>query len=358
MKLLRRFPRPENWRIGLFFILLATLAAHATPPSSYLCVKTADPIVIDGNLNETIWQEATWSGPFVDIQGDKLPEPRFKTTVAMTWDEDYFYVAARMDEPHLWATYAKRDMVIYHENDFEVFLDPDGDTHHYYELEVNALNTVWDLMLTKPYRDGGDAIDHWDIGGLKTAVQLEGTLNDPNDTDTGWTVEIAFPWDALSEAAGTPCPPQTGDQWRVNFSRVQWRIEPNGRGGYRKQLNPETGETFPEDNWVWSPQGEIAMHMPEMWGVVQFAESSRNRLHPLPYAEERSLLWEIYHRQQEYRAKTGSYAGIEQIGYGLPVHNPAPVISRYPGGFVASVAVYGGSLTIREDGQIQVVREQ
>ncbi len=58
-----------------------------------------------------------------------------------------------------------RDSVIFHDNDFEVFVDPDGDTHAYYELEVNALGTQWDLMLIKPYRDGGRAIDAWDIAG-------------------------------------------------------------------------------------------------------------------------------------------------------------------------------------------------
>ena len=26
------------------------------------------------------------------------------------------------------------------------------------------------------------------------------------------------------------------------------------------------------DNWVWSPQGEINMHIPEMWGQVQFSQ--------------------------------------------------------------------------------------
>ena len=47
----------------------------------------------------------------------------------------------------------QHDAVIFHNNDFEVFIDPDGDTHNYYELEINALNTVWDLFITKPYRE-------------------------------------------------------------------------------------------------------------------------------------------------------------------------------------------------------------
>ncbi|CEN48597.1 hypothetical protein CCAN2_1920045 [Capnocytophaga canimorsus] len=50
------------------------------------------------------------------------------------------------------ATLKERDTVIFHNNDFEIFLDPDNDSHNYYEFEINALNTVWDLFLTKPYR--------------------------------------------------------------------------------------------------------------------------------------------------------------------------------------------------------------
>ena len=81
----------------------------------------------------------------------------------MLWDDKYLYIGAAMVEPHVWATLTERDAVIYHDNDFEVFIDPDGDTHLYYEIEINALGTVWDLLLVRPYRDGGPAIDAWDV---------------------------------------------------------------------------------------------------------------------------------------------------------------------------------------------------
>jgi hypothetical protein len=45
--------------------------------------------------------------------------------------------------------------IIFHDNDFEVFIDPDGDNWQYYELEVNARGQVWDLLLIRPYRWGG-----------------------------------------------------------------------------------------------------------------------------------------------------------------------------------------------------------
>jgi hypothetical protein len=45
--------------------------------------------------------------------------------------------------------------IIFHDNDFEVFIDPDGDNWMYYELEVNARGQVWDLQLIRPYRWDG-----------------------------------------------------------------------------------------------------------------------------------------------------------------------------------------------------------
>src|SRR2546421_339538 len=80
------------------------------------------------------------------------------------------FVAAELDEPHVCATLTEHASVIVHDNDFEVVLDPDGDNHLYAELELNAHNTAWDLLLTKPYKDGGKAVNAWEITGLKTAV--------------------------------------------------------------------------------------------------------------------------------------------------------------------------------------------
>jgi len=84
-------------------------------------------------------------------------------------------------QPHVWGNLKQRDTVIYLNNDFEIFIDPDGDTHNYYEFEFNALNTLWDLFLTKPYREKTVVLDNWDASGLISAVHVDGTLNNPND---------------------------------------------------------------------------------------------------------------------------------------------------------------------------------
>ena len=80
-------------------------------------------------------------------------------------------------------------------------------------------------MLMKPYRDGGPAINGWDIAGLKVGVDVRGTINRPGDRDEGWTVELAMPWKILREAAPDHRAPKAGDRWRVNFSRVEWQMD-------------------------------------------------------------------------------------------------------------------------------------
>ncbi len=234
-------------------------------PKGYVACRSTPPLEIDGKLSEPSWKSAPWTDDFNDIEGDVRPKPRFRTRAKMLWDDTYLYIGAELQEPHVWATLTRRDTVIFYDNDFEVFIDPNGDNHEYYEFEMNALNTAWDLFLPKPYKDSGSAVDGWNIEGLKTAVSVRGTLNNPADIDSGWCVEIAMPWSALKQYAHRPAPPRDGDQWRINFSRVEWLHEIVGR------LVPGRFAGKREDNWVWSPQWVVDMHRPEMWGYVQFS---------------------------------------------------------------------------------------
>lgn len=235
-------------------------------PRSYPAARALSGPVVDGLLTDACWKKAPWSRNFVDIEGKKKPKPAHRTQVKMLWDEKALYIAARLEEPHLQGTLKEHDSYIFHaDNDFEVFIDPDGDCHHYGELELNSLGTTWDLLLTKPYRDGGAALDSWEIKGLQVKTHLEGTLNNPGDTDQAWTVEIAIPWRTFREIGGG-APPAPGDRWRINFSRVEWEWDEAAlkNGTYVKKAGK------PEANWVWSPQGEINMHLPERWGSVVF----------------------------------------------------------------------------------------
>jgi hypothetical protein len=188
-------------------------------PRSYVVYRTFSEINIDGRPDEKSWQKAKWSELFQDIEGDKKPVPTYFTHMKMLWDDSNLYILAELEEPHVWAYYTKRDMIIYHENDFEVFIDPDGDTHNYFEFEINAQNTVMDLFMPKPYRNGGKYDIGWNAAGFKSAVSIDGTINDPADLDKKWTIEMAIPFSSL-EFNGKYMVPKNGDYWKINFSRV------------------------------------------------------------------------------------------------------------------------------------------
>ena len=307
--------KPKKSFLPYFFAMVMSIvyAQEKYPikhPKSYVAYR-AEGLKIDGKLNEEAWEAAAWTDDFVDIEGDAKPRPQYQTRVKMLWDDNCFYIAAEMEEPHIWGTLTKRDEVIFYDNDFEVFIDPQGDNHGYYEFEINALNTVWDLLLIKPYRDGGPAIDHWDINGLLTGVEIFGTLNNPNDIDEKWTVEIAFPWNALEEWANHNGIPHNGEQWRINFSRVEWDINLTPKG-YEKKKGAN-GKPLPEKNWVWSQQGAIAMHQPETWGYVQFSSQSVLDGQGVSFLKDEDFdlkmaLMEVYLQQKAYHKKYGKFA--------------------------------------------------
>jgi hypothetical protein len=276
-------------------------------PENYVVYHVDHPPVIDGNINELVWQQVNWTKEFVDIEGRDKPKPPLATKIKMLWDDSCLYIAAQLTEPQIWATLKKHDEVVFHDNDFELFVEPGNAMQPYFEVEINALNTIFDLLLTKAYRDGGSPIASWDVPNLRSAVKIQGTLNDPSDKDEGWTVEMAIPFKALSTNT-RPQRPHDGSMWRINFSRVEW--DTKVMDGKYVKLTDDKGKPLPEHNWTWSPQGVIAMHYPERWGYIQFSKQPVNSVtFNLPYTEEqKKYLWLIYYRQKQWYNKHKVYA--------------------------------------------------
>lgn len=273
--------------------VLKKYAQRLSTPRHYVCYRTTEKMKIDGKLNEKSWKKAAETESFVDISGEGFPKPIYDTKARLLWDDDYLYVSAVLEEPNIVANLTQRDTIIYHDNDFEVFLDPTGDGQCYFEIENNARGVVFDLMLDRAYRSGGNFYIQWDCPGLKLAVSHDGTLNRQNDRDRSWTVEMAIPHKAITRNFTNPL--QAGNMWRLNFSRVQWLK----KGG-------------PEENWVWTPTGEINMHAPNQWGFLQFSGKTVGNgtdEFNCPYnMEAYKLLWALFHAQLDAHGKTGCYA--------------------------------------------------
>ncbi|MFT7033271.1 MAG: hypothetical protein ACJA2S_001777 [Cyclobacteriaceae bacterium] len=279
-------------------------------PEKYVAYKTETPIEVDGDLTDGEWGKIEWTNKFDDLEGDKKPKPLYDTKVKMLWDDEYFYFGAELIEPHIWADIKDHDDIVLYNNDFEIFIDPDGDTHQYCEIEMNAFTTVWDLILTKPYRDKGKVIDSWHVYGLKKAVKIYGTINDPSDKDDRWTVEMAIPWKVMEELASHGGAPVNGEQWRVNFLRVNWQPEITN-GTYSRKIDPSTNKPFNCFNWIWTVSGNSGCHAPELWSFVQFSDKKpgTDQFRDDPNDDLKWALRQVYYRQRAFMKENEEYAG-------------------------------------------------
>lgn len=324
-------------------------AARLTEPRYYDCFRTTSKIKIDGKLNEGDWAKAEESAAFVDIQGALKPAPSKKTWVKMMWDDKNLYIGAKLEEDNIIGNLQQRDTIIWRNNDFEVFLDPDGDGVNYFEFENNALGTEMDLLLEKPYRSGGSFFLPWDCRGWKLAVSYDGTINKSSDTDRAWYVEMAIPFDALKRDFKDP---RDFKLWRINFSRVQW-LKAGG----------------PEENWVWSPTGMVDMHMPERWGFLRFVnEAVGGKAAAFDSELDRDaykLIWGLFYAQLDHKSQKGDFIrSVEDF------HLTAADLALLPKGGIVSVEATkrafdlmvtiparGETYTLNQDGRFAVTKQ-
>jgi hypothetical protein len=325
------------------FIVIASLplsAADAPKPTEYLCYRTSDDqMTIDGKITEMEWKNAPWSSDFVNMAWPRVStKPALRTRMKMLWSDTTLYIAAELQEPHVTAKMTQHDDDLYKENAFELFIDPDGDNQNYLELEINALNTVMDLTMDKPYRDRGAPDKSFELTGMKTAVHIDGTLNDNSNTDRGWTIEMAIPFAALKSISGVDRP-KDAQQWRVNFARAEYVSE------------SESHYTS------WSPHGVVNTHLPECFGYVQFttAAPGTGKFIPDPTASARQMLMELYHAEHNYHRKNHKYAGsIEAMKFDS--HGQKIDLQTTPEGYVASTSAGEGNrvLSVNQDSRLWI----
>jgi hypothetical protein len=243
--------------VGLIgFVATLSISDPRNDIQSYSCNYATIKPTIDGDWNSKAWKQALSSQVFIDIQGTSFPKPRYQTSFKALYDEDYLYILGKMQEEHIWTTMNVKNTKLYKQNAFEIFIDPEGDSQNYYEFEINALDTIWELSLTKPYSENGVAKDPDNIIELFHKVFINGTLNDDSDIDIGWDVEVWIPLDGLKRF-NNGNKPVKDDVWNVNFQRAQYPFVDGVRS---------SNVTF----WVWSNPDGKTMHKPANWGRLHF----------------------------------------------------------------------------------------
>lgn len=154
--------------------------------------------------------------------------PRQPTRVTLDREPGCLRVLFECEDAMPWATITRRDGPVYQEEAVELFLDPFGDLECYFEIEVNPLNTVLDLMLRRIGRGWRKELA-WRCAGLESAVSISAL---------GWSASLVIPF-----AAVAPCPPAPGSVWRANFLRID---RPPGASRELSAWSPTRRDTFHE----------------------------------------------------------------------------------------------------------------
>lgn len=158
--------------------------------------------------------------PLLLTLSDGSGPPSRPTEVKAHWSEDRLYIGFLCVDPDVWGTYLSRDDPIWEEEVVEVFLCPSLDLTTYLEFELSPRNVQFDALVHNPTEERSSLrIDtSWDCADWESGVVVDGTLDDRSDTDRLWIAEMSF---AFASLPGLPhCPPRPGDEWRVNFYRI------------------------------------------------------------------------------------------------------------------------------------------
>jgi len=236
--------------LTVFFIFSSQLSigGQGVNMATYHCRQADTPIAIDGKLEEPAWQKATPIEFKLTVDSGR---PKFPTTARMLWDDKYLYVGYHCVDEDVWATMTKRDDKLWEEEVVEIFIDANGDSASYIEIEVNPLNALVDLFVLN--REGRTAkfLFDWDSKGIRHAVYVDGDVNRRDVKDNFWSVEIALPWEDF--VTPSHAPPELGDVWRVNLYRID-----HFKG--EQELS------------AWSPTGVPNFHVPQRFGELVFSK--------------------------------------------------------------------------------------
>ncbi|MHC4874123.1 MAG: carbohydrate-binding family 9-like protein [Planctomycetota bacterium] len=186
----------------------------------YTCVYTEKAIKIDGRLNEKAWDKAE---NLEFIQFGTLEKPLSRTEAKLLWDDKYIYVGFKAYDKDIFGYIKTHDGKTQLDDVLEFFFKPDTDKRQFYNFEINSLATVKDYYQKFP---GGAGASHrwikWNCAGLKCRVIINGTLNNCEDVDKFWTMEIAVPFAELPSMKGKI--PVNGSESFFHVARYDYSV--------------------------------------------------------------------------------------------------------------------------------------
>ena len=181
-----------------------------TNKPAYTVVPTKTPPIIDGKIDDAVWQAAEFTElyAFVPLTEQKKIKADPATTFALSADSKNLYVAFRCMDPDmgkLKKTVTERDGKVYRDDYVEIFMDFDGDKRHLARIILSAGGVLFDSA----YMQRGLSSSGGNYKGLQGKISLEADQ---------WTGELLIPF------AGLGVRPDQKLNWSINISRANWSV--------------------------------------------------------------------------------------------------------------------------------------
>ena len=233
-------------------ILTAALAAAAPPVVT--AFKTATAPLLDGKLDDAVWQQGEWHSNFT-LLGEALKPAAAQTRFKVAFDQQTLYFGVELIEPRmdkLVARETRHDGRVHADDVLEIMVVPNSARLDYYHFSVNPLGTRYDAEM----RQGGNVrTTEWDANWRAEIAK----------GPQSWTVEVAMPFVELGLTGLS-----RGD-WALNVARErkagtqELSSFTEGRGGFHQPNLYATlklpGADLSRYMWTMRPPYETSFQM-------------------------------------------------------------------------------------------------
>lgn len=172
--------------------------------------KITYPVVLDGVLDEPIWQEGEWATDFQQFYPSDSSKALAQSKVKIAYDDKFLYIAAVMYnlEPRskYVSTSLRRDYRGEQNDGISFIFDTFNDNTNAFQFGVNPYGVQRESLIANGGMQPSDLSLAWDNKWFSQAKIYE----------DHWIAEIAIPFSTLRYSDGS-------SNWNVNFYRVDSR---------------------------------------------------------------------------------------------------------------------------------------
>jgi len=166
----------------LYFLFLSIPILSQDVKKENLAIKTDESIIIDGLLNESIWERAPDAYTFIQLRPDRMDPKKIKTLVKILYDYNYVYfgfLCYDTEPDKIEPGTIKIDGDLRDTDSIYILIDTLFDTKSFYYFATNYIGTKSDGTIPK----GGRSVNYNWNGSWKSFSQK---------TDFGWSTEVAI----------------------------------------------------------------------------------------------------------------------------------------------------------------------